>query len=167
MKCPACSSSLEEQTVGEVIVDVCKKGCGGIWFDEGELKKFDEPHEFTGELILTSNRTPPQAKNGARDCPKCDESAYLIKRYYSPNGKYEIDQCSKCSGIWLDVGELATIRNEYQTEKARQEAGDKLLDSHLTPLLNNINHRVSATEKEIDINRQSNTFSKIIKSLIS
>jgi Zn-finger nucleic acid-binding protein len=30
---------MEEITVDEIKVDVCKDGCGGIWFDQFEPKK--------------------------------------------------------------------------------------------------------------------------------
>jgi len=43
MNCPACGNILEQMTVGDVTVDVCQRGCGGIWFDNFELEKFDEP----------------------------------------------------------------------------------------------------------------------------
>jgi Zn-finger nucleic acid-binding protein len=33
MKCPACKNVLQEMTVDNVTVDICKGGCGGIWFD--------------------------------------------------------------------------------------------------------------------------------------
>ena len=31
-----------EKTIHDVTVDVCEGGCGGIWFDAFELKKFDD-----------------------------------------------------------------------------------------------------------------------------
>ena len=54
MECPACGKQLQQMTAGDVTVDVCKGGCGGMWFDNYELKKFDEPHESAGEY----NRRP-------------------------------------------------------------------------------------------------------------
>ena len=40
MNCPACGNVLKEMTVSDISVDVCQGGCGGIWFDNFELKKF-------------------------------------------------------------------------------------------------------------------------------
>lgn len=37
MKCPTCNNSLQSQTYKKYILDFCVI-CGGIWFDEGELK---------------------------------------------------------------------------------------------------------------------------------
>ena len=42
MKCPACGNELSQMVAGEITVDVCKGGCGGIWFDHFELQKVDE-----------------------------------------------------------------------------------------------------------------------------
>ena len=56
MKCPACGNMLQPMTVGEVTVDACKGGCGGVWFDNFEIKKFDEPHEAAGEGLLDIER---------------------------------------------------------------------------------------------------------------
>ena len=36
MKCPKCGGQLAEQQMDVVMVDVCE-GCGGIYFDSGEL----------------------------------------------------------------------------------------------------------------------------------
>jgi acetyl-CoA carboxylase beta subunit len=51
-----------------------------------------------------------QAEGGSRSlelkCPKCDGS--LHETDYE---KVKIDVCDKCSGVWLDAGELARIVN--------------------------------------------------------
>jgi len=131
MKCPACSNKLTESKAGNVMVDLCKGGCGGVWFDEFELKKFDEPHEFAAKVILECAKggNGNVDRNSPRDCPKCDASkdAYLIRRWYDEQRQVELDQCSRCSGYWLDFGELATIRGQYTTEAERNTATSKFL----------------------------------------
>ena len=52
MKCPACGGTLTLMTAGQIIVSVCEMGCGGMWFDQLELKRLDEPHESEGEQLL-------------------------------------------------------------------------------------------------------------------
>ena len=49
MKCPACEKELQQITIETITLDVCEGGCGGIWFDNFELEKVDEPHESAGE----------------------------------------------------------------------------------------------------------------------
>ena len=43
---------LTARKVGELTVDVCDGGCGGVWFDNFELQKVDESHEAAGESLL-------------------------------------------------------------------------------------------------------------------
>ena len=38
MNCPACGNVMTEVTAGDIRVDACKGGCGGLWFDEWELR---------------------------------------------------------------------------------------------------------------------------------
>ena len=72
MKCPVCSNLLEAMTAGDVTVDVCKGGCGGIWFDNFELKKFDEPCESAGEALLDIERPQAGQKEG---CDHVEQSS--------------------------------------------------------------------------------------------
>jgi len=44
MECPACDNELTAIEVGEITVDACRNGCGGIWFDQLELNRLDEQH---------------------------------------------------------------------------------------------------------------------------
>ena len=132
MKCPACSSTLSAVKAGEITVDVCKGGCGGVWFDERELKKCDEEREIAGSLIVAAvsdRKTVSHA--GPRPCPKCSNEL-LFRRFYDVKNEVEVDQCLKCSGIWLDTGELGTIRAQYKTEVERLKAADHYLSGVLT-----------------------------------
>ncbi len=53
MNCPACKNTLEAITIENITLDVCQNGCGGIWFDNFELMKIDEPDEYDGgELVV-------------------------------------------------------------------------------------------------------------------
>ncbi len=132
MKCPACSNILTETQAGEVKVDLCRGGCGGVWFDEFEIKKFDEVKEFDGELIVKVERDPSIKidYNAVRYCPRCPDEA-MCKRFYDINRQVEVDQCLHCSGIWLDVGELGIIREQYETQADRQQAADEYVSSEL------------------------------------
>jgi len=38
MKCPACKNPLREKGAGDMTLDICYGGCGGIWFDATELQ---------------------------------------------------------------------------------------------------------------------------------
>jgi len=48
MRCPKCGLELESVEFRGVIVDACF-GCGGMFFDQGEVEKLDE-HQDKGTL---------------------------------------------------------------------------------------------------------------------
>ena len=137
MKCPACDRELEEMAAGGVVVDVCDGGCGGIWFDHFELRKFDESHESEGEALLDVKRDPEVVVDHSlrRGCPNCP-GVVMMRHSFSPGDNVEIDECPKCGGIWLDAGELAAIRNQFENEEERAKAAkawlDRTINAHLT-----------------------------------
>lgn len=123
MKCPTCSRELQETTVGDIVVDVCRNGCGGIWFDNFELEKVDEKHEAAGESLLNIERDENVKVDYSviRACPKCN-GPKMQKHFVSVKHEIEVDECPTCGGIWLDCGELGQIRNQYTTEEERSKA---------------------------------------------
>lgn len=126
MNCPACSKELVEKTQSDLTVDICDKGCGGVWFDNFELNKVDEAHESAGESLLdVSPHTPITIDHNAkRSCPKCPESI-MRRHYFTVRREVEIDDCPSCGGVWLDSGELASIRSQFKTEGERKQAADE------------------------------------------
>lgn len=136
MKCPACGNTLLEAAFGEVLLDVCAGGCGGIWFDKDELDRFDGSNDQQIESIFKIERGPSKAFDleAVRNCPRCPEQT-LWRRYYDPQNSVVVDQCPNCSGIWLDVGELEQIRAQFGTEKEKRQFGDSYLDEALQKTL--------------------------------
>lgn len=124
MKCPACGNTLTALTLADVTVDVCKGGCGGIWFDRYELKRFDEAHESAGEILLDIERDPDVRVDHTlkRECPRC-AGVVMIRHFYSFEHEIEVDECPNCAGYWLDTGELAAIRKRFRTETEWKKAG--------------------------------------------
>ncbi len=129
MKCTACGNELKQVVAGDVSVDVCEGGCGGMWFDHLELLKFDEPQERGGEALLDTHRTKELVidENAQRKCPRCTDKT-MLHSFYSVKRQVQVDQCPKCGGIWLDVGELATIRTQYASEGERKQAAEAYFD---------------------------------------
>ena len=129
MKCPACENELAEKIVDGITVDICDEGCGGVWFDNFEFKKFDEPHESAGESLsdIEGQQGLELDHSEKRGCPKCPN--IIMRRYfYSAKRKTEIDECPTCAGIWLDGGELKTIRAAFESEEEKDKAADKYLN---------------------------------------
>ncbi len=123
MKCPACGRELVEMTAGGVTVDVCKGGCGGVWFDNFELKKVDNQSESAGEALLDVERAEGVAVDheARKNCPKCDEQV-MMRHFSGVNKEVEVDECPGCGGFWLDFGELAKIRSQFATEAEKDSA---------------------------------------------
>lgn len=134
MQCPACGNTLQAMTVKDVTVDVCKGGCGGIWFDNFEIKKFDEPHESAGQVVLQIEKNPGVQVDHERrrNCPKCRD-VVMMRRFFSVQRQVEIDECPGCGGIWLDQGELGRIRSQYASEQERRQVAEEYFKDVLGP----------------------------------
>jgi len=126
MQCPACGRDLVERTVADVTVDICDGGCGGIWFDNQEVRKLDDREEAAGEALLDVRRDPSVTvdHDAVWGCPRCRHPA-MMRHFYSPKRQVELDECPRCGGVWLDAGELATIRAQYTSEADRGAAHRK------------------------------------------
>ena len=121
MKCPSCENLMTQNDMDGIVLDVCTEFCGGIWFDAGEFQRYDEAHETAPMDILRPIRNANVAvdRNKARPCPRCEDTT-LQKRFVDDAHELQIDQCVKCSGIFLDPGELETLRDENRGEVERK-----------------------------------------------
>lgn len=137
MTCPACGHPLSPRTAGDVTVDVCDGGCGGIWFDRFELRKLDEQTESAGEALLDVRRDPAVSvdPNKRYVCPKDSDHPVMMRHFWSVKRAVTVDECPECSGAFLDVGELARIRAEFPTEEARHAAADAYFADVVDPIL--------------------------------
>jgi len=115
MKCPACKGPLRQKGAGGMTLDLCYGGCGGIWFDAGELERVDTRAANTLHTIWQV----PQGKvtlTEPRVCPKCPNQV-LERKWFSESRQVEIDQCPACHGVWLDAGEFTRIQKEIGATK--------------------------------------------------
>jgi uncharacterized protein len=162
MQCPACENPLTQMEAGGVSVDICKGGCGGIWFDNYEFQKFDEPHESAGQALLEINTKPGRPDTDPRRlCQKCS-GIPLSRHFMSVMRKVEIDECPQCGGVWLDSGELRRIRNLFDNEEDRIEAAEnyfaEVFDNDLLQV------QQASKEKVAQARRFSNMFKFITPS---
>jgi hypothetical protein len=110
MNCPACDYVMTGRQVGEITVDACDGGCGGVWFDNFELRRVSE----AGAQLLRNVARDPMLRvdlAAKRKCPRCAEQP-LFRRFYSRLRRTQVDECPNCGGIWLDGGEFAAIQDE-------------------------------------------------------
>lgn len=123
MKCPRTGSAMLEVEINGVKVDV-SEGCGGVWFDALELSNFDQAHESQGEKLL--ELVEKYQRNDIDLSERINSPKHLevvmMRHFYSPKRKIEIDECPQCGGIWLDAGELAKIRELFSSDLDRKAA---------------------------------------------
>lgn len=133
VKCPACGKEMKKVFIegANCYVDICADGCGGIFFDNREYKKFDEQHENIDKIleVYKGKTFSKQDQTKVRTCPVCDSK--MVKNYASDLKKVEIDQCYSCGGIFLDYGELQAIREQYKTENDRQDAFKRYFETQV------------------------------------
>lgn len=123
LKCPACGKDMEKVFIPSqgINLDICIQGCGGIYFDNRELKYFDEKNEDISKILEKVENKKFEKVNTALDrhCPSCGNK--MVKNFSSLNKEIEIDECYNCGGKFLDNNELQKIRAEYDTEQERSE----------------------------------------------
>lgn len=150
MKCPRCDNTLDEVQAGAIKIDLCRDGCGGIWFDSGEINSFDETKELDPEKCFSLNNLKGGRSNPPpRACPKCNGEV-LVRQFFDPKHQIEVEVCWGCGGLWLDPGELSQIRNQFVDAAARQEAGDRMASQILASFQANLKKEGREFEKQLD-----------------
>ena len=142
--CPACGGKMTKVLTKKGInIDVCTEGCGGIWFDNRELEKFDEADENAEDILnlLNEKNFGKVSDDTVRNCPVCKTK--MVKNKYSINTDIEIDECYNCGGKFLDYNEIIHIRNSKQPS-----------DEQINGLVNDI-YKTSNNTKYISKNKNS------------
>jgi Zn-finger nucleic acid-binding protein len=127
--CPRCLVSLRSARSDFMTVDMCT-GCGGTFFDHGELAKIARKHaaQFEKlEALVQPNRAErePMAAGTSSACPGC--AAKMESYEYAYCSGITLDRCPKCSGIWVDEGELKAIGRHIEGgDKLAQEDADRI-----------------------------------------
>ena len=104
INCPKCASEIlvESPCLGNIPLDHCV-GCGGIWFDKGELEALLKQSQ--GNAPAELDLINPKAEG--LDCPRC-------KNKMSRGGLVDplllVDKCPACGGTWLDAHELDLVK---------------------------------------------------------
>jgi hypothetical protein len=147
MKCPACRNEMTPVTIDAITVDVCRDGCGGMWFDNFEIRKFDEVHESAGRRLMEMTGVPKVSVDASqkRHCPTCDD-VVMMQHFFSVKRQITVDECPGCGGIFLDAGELAAIHEKYPTEEARDAEAQKVLGEEVEPELEKLHARSQADQ---------------------
>lgn len=109
--CPACGASMKKIFIPSagINIDICSESCGGLFFDNQELQKFNKSSDDISEIknILEGKTFVSVDENKTRTCPSCEKP--MVKTNIK-GLNVQIDTCYTCGGVFLDNGELDTIR---------------------------------------------------------
>jgi len=130
---------MTEIAAGDVKVQTCKGGCGGLWFDEWTLRKVDQPDQSAGESLLNipQNASVKVDQSQRRKCPR--DSVVMMRHFWSVKRDVVVDECPQCEGMFLDPGELTGIRADYKSDAERHKAAEayysEMFDQQLAGML--------------------------------
>jgi Zn-finger nucleic acid-binding protein len=141
-QCPRCSISLGVQKYRNYELDKCGQ-CEGLWLQPDEFdvltSEFDvyrdnnsDPQYFRAGLPKSENYLP---------CANCTK--IMSRRNFKSISGVLIDACIHC-GVWLDKGELQSIRNFIASGGLDKAQDNKLVKQELK--LEALSDRVSDVE---------------------
>jgi Zn-finger nucleic acid-binding protein len=120
--CPVCSTRLVTASVAEMRILHCPE-CRGVLAGQ---------EVFSAMVKLLRTRAtgePEPVRPVNRDelrreiaCPYCGQPMNTHP-YYGP-GNVVVDNCSQCAVIWLDYGELGSIRDAPGRDRGRAQSDD-------------------------------------------
>jgi len=119
MDCPKCVGKLEEVKFSgkkSLVVYRCF-GCGGMWFDKGELflaikeELYDIRKPEVEEEPIEDDELKQEVDLDKKEgiCPRCVGEKKMLKMSSPRHKNITIDYCENCEGIWLDAGEFNKI----------------------------------------------------------
>jgi Zn-finger nucleic acid-binding protein len=120
--CPRCTKILEETTARGVKIEGCH-GCGGAWFDKGELTevaKADPNALITIDGQFLPSPTLLTSADRLMTCPSCLRRLEPFEFKSFPG--IEARGCPHCRGVWMDHGELTEIAERLLKRKQPPEA---------------------------------------------
>lgn len=116
ISCPACGKTMKKIFIPSagISVDICADSCGGIFFDNQELQKFNHASSDASliQKELEGKNFIKVDESETRICPACNKP--MVKTNIKGIG-VQIDTCYNCGAVFLDNGELDAIRNGVRT----------------------------------------------------
>ena len=144
MKCPACENELTEQKVSGIRVNICVGSCGGFWFPLSQVRKLErvQPGAGSGLLLFEKAEGVKTYRNAEHPCPNC-KTTLLYRHFFSREYDTEVNQCSKCSGFWVDVGGLIEISKSPRKDKK------DLTENYFTAIMDGKIYEMNRTNQDV------------------
>jgi len=133
LRCPGCAGTLKEvwaeATYGRVLLlDQCSL-CGGVWFDRWELYfalAASVKSLHTVDMGAFLGAVP--VRSGSGECPRCSVELEPFRDPGLPPDA-TIKRCKRCSGLWLNRGDLlkyASYKDRFKASGAAAPEHNKL-----------------------------------------
>ncbi len=109
MQCAKCGSLMEKVIYESIEADRCLE-CKGLWLDAEVVNALI--HMQGSELVDSGDRSIGRLMNEKREiyCPLC---GVLMNHLADPdNPDVEYEKCPACNGMFLDAGELSSLKGE-------------------------------------------------------
>ena len=102
LRCPRCDAVMSPMTMVGVHIDICPM-CNGCWLDSKEINQLTRSRGKNAITVVLVNK-----KDSYAACPRCKQKT-LQEGGHALRPSLVLDECKKCSGVWLDRGELPTL----------------------------------------------------------
>jgi Zn-finger nucleic acid-binding protein len=106
LTCPRCSVALEPQRLDAKTVWSCAS-CAGLAVNLAALRR-----DVESQVVNALWQLARKSETTSLPCPSCRQALRLI-HYAEDTVALEADLCTSCQLIWLDHGELDSIRRRY------------------------------------------------------
>ena len=163
LTCPACGKTMKKVLIPSagINIDICLDGCGGIFFDNRELNKFDESHENADEILklIEGREFQKIDESETRKCPVCH---IPMVKMGSGTGGVQIDVCNKCGAKFLGNGELLKIREGGTVDTTKT---DELMNALYQENLKNVLGEYAA--KPLNSSPRRQFFEKLANKFLS
>jgi len=130
MKCPTCTSELEQIGFRGITVKECS-GCQGRWFGRDELQKAkdntDEDLRWLDfDPFVKAGKHFKVVSDQGGSCPQCAKNMTALT--YADSG-VTIGKCEACRGVWLNDGEFKKIIAYLEDLIVSHKASEYVVDS--------------------------------------
>jgi len=113
MKCLTCERhSLEFVLFDDGLKLQACSHCGGMWLSSNDFLAWRRSHAPDGQVIESDiSLDTTLAITDSTNLKRCLDCGHLMFRFdVLPHGRYKIDHCGHCNGIWLDGNEWHWLR---------------------------------------------------------
>jgi len=119
LNCPRCRAALLLRRVTvdgrPVLVDVCARGCGGVWLDESDLRSGLDTSDDLIDVVPASPPVPVTDRDAPVLCPICQGATERFRWNYQSH--VLLDRCTAGHGTWIDGGEVQEME-AWETKEA-------------------------------------------------